>query len=285
MRDYATPTAFRAAVEARLREQAGRLSAPAYMVRRQAALDRLLVRLTKVAPDRWALKGGMALQTRLGARARVSIDLDADHLHGAAAARADLQRAAIEDVGDHFGFAVVGSEELREAGVGLAVRYKLESSLAGRPFEPLQVDVTVAPPDPWDAEPLWRRGLLTEVGLDPFEVLLIPVTRQIAEKLHAYTRTYRGGGTTRARDLVDLLLIREYQHVDVNLLQEAVQRVFRHRATHPVPEHLPLPPPTALAVAYRREARDVSIAGGIEEAHQLLALWLDPVLAGIRRTR
>lgn len=106
MRDYATPTAFRAAVEARLREQAGRLSAPAYMVRRQAALDRLLVRLTKVAPDRWALKGGLALQTRLGARARVSIDLDADHLHGAAAARADLQRAAIEDVGDHFGFAV-----------------------------------------------------------------------------------------------------------------------------------------------------------------------------------
>ena len=81
-----------------------------------------------------------------------------------------------------------------------------------------------------------------------------------------------------------LALIREYQHVDVNLLQEAVQRVFRHRATHPVPEHLPLPPPTALAVAYRREARDVSIAGGIEEAHQLLALWLDPVLAGIRRT-
>ena len=90
---------------------------------------------------------------------------------------------------------------------------------------------------------------------------------------------------TRARDLVDLLLIREYEHVDVNLLQEAVQRVFRHRATHPVPEHLPLPPPAALAVAYRREARDVSIAGGIEEAHQLLALWLDPVLAGIRRTR
>ena len=52
MRDYATPAAFRAAVEAELREQAHRLPAPAYMVRRQAALDRLLVRLTKVAPDR-----------------------------------------------------------------------------------------------------------------------------------------------------------------------------------------------------------------------------------------
>jgi predicted nucleotidyltransferase component of viral defense system len=253
------------------------------MVRRQAALDRLLVRLTKVAPDRWALKGGLALQTRLGARARLSIDLDADHLHGAEAARADLQRAAIEDVGDHFGFAVVGSEGLREAGVGLAVRYKLESSLAGRPFEPLQVDVTIAPPDPWDAEPLWRPGLLTELGLDPFEVLLIPLERQVAEKLHAYTRTYRGGGTTRARDLVDLLLIRQHEHVHMRRLQEVVQRVFHRRATHAVPEHLP-PPPAALAVAYRREARGLSIAAGLEEAYQLLALWLDPVLAGIRRT-
>jgi hypothetical protein len=152
------------------------------MVRRQAALDRLLVRLTKVAPDRWALKSGLALQTRLGARARVSIDVDADHLHGAEAARPDLQRAA-----------------------------------------------------------------------------------------------------TRARDLVDLLLIRQHEHVHVGLLQEVVQRVFDRRATHAVPEHLP-PPPAALAVAYRREARGVSIAAGLEEAHQLLALWLDPVLAGIRRT-
>jgi len=283
VREYATPVAFRAAVEARLRERARRLSAPAYIVRRQAALERLLARLTRVAPDRWALKGGLALETRLGERARVSIDLDADHVHGAEAARADLQRAAVEDIGDHFGFAVAGSEELREAGVGLAVRYTLESSLAGRPFEPLQVDVTIAPPDPWDAQPLWRPGLLTEFGLAPFEVLLIPLERQVAEKLHACTRTYKGGGTTRARDFVDLLLIRQHGGVDVSLLREAVQRVFHRRATHAVPERLP-PPPAALAVAYRREARRVSTVAGLEEAHQLLARWLDPVLAEIPHT-
>lgn len=79
MREYATPAAFRAAVEAKLRERARRLGARAYIVRRQAALERLIVRLTRVAPGRWALKGGFALETRLGERARVSIDLDADH--------------------------------------------------------------------------------------------------------------------------------------------------------------------------------------------------------------
>lgn len=282
MREYATPAAFRTAVEARLRERAHHLSAPTYMVRRQAALERLLARLSKVAPDRWALKGGLALEARLGDRARVSIDLDADHLHGAEAARADLQRAAIEDAGDHFAFALVGSQELRDEDVRLAVRYQLESHLAGRPFEPLQVDVTIAPPDPWDAEPQWRPGLLATVGLDPFKVLLIPLERQVAEKLHAYTRTYRGGGTTRARDLVDLLLIRQYEHVDLRLLREAVQRVFDRRATHAVPERLPSPP-TALAMAYRREARDVSAVAELEEAHQLLAQWLDPMLAEIHR--
>ena len=231
MREYATPAAFRAAVEARLRERARRLGVPAYVVRRQAALERLLVRLMSVAPESWALKGGLALETRLGARARVSIDMDVDHVRGAGAARADLQRAAIEDAGDHFGFALVGSEELRDAGVGLAVRYKLEGALAGRPFEPLQVDVTIAPPDPWDAQPRWRPGLLSELGLGPFEVLLIPLERQVAEKLHAYTRTYQGGGTTRARDLVDLLLIRQHERVDAGLLRDAVRRVFSRRAT------------------------------------------------------
>lgn len=92
-----------------------------------------MVRLTGVAPDRWAVKGGLALETRLGDRARVSLDLNADHLEGGEAARADLQRAATEDVGDHFAFALVGSENLRDAGAGLAIRYALESSLAGRP--------------------------------------------------------------------------------------------------------------------------------------------------------
>ena len=124
-----------------------------------------MVRLTRVAPDRWAVKGGLALETRLGDRARVSLDLDADHLNGGEAARADLQRAATEDVGDHFAFALVGSETLRDAGVGLAVRYTLECSLAGRSFEPVQVDVTIAPPDGWDAQPARRPGLLTDLGL------------------------------------------------------------------------------------------------------------------------
>jgi hypothetical protein len=151
--------------------RARRRGVAAYILRRQAVLERLIARLMNVAPGRWALKGGLALEIRLGEYARPSVDLDADHAHGASAARPDLERAVAEDLGDRFAFAIAGSEELREGGVSLAVRDKIECSLAGRPFEPLQMDVTVAPPDPWDAEPARRPGLLAEFHLGPVEVL------------------------------------------------------------------------------------------------------------------
>ena len=281
MREYSTAAGFRAAVESRLRERARRVGVPAYLLRRQAALERLLVRLSKVAPGRWAIKGGIALETRLGDRARVSLDLDADHIQGAEAARADLQRAAIEDLGDHFAYALVGSEPLVSGPERLAMRYSLDASLSGRPFEPVQVDVTIAPPSTWDPQPGERPGLLSEFGLGPVTLNLVPLERQVAEKLHAYTRTYKGGGTTRARDLVDLLLIRQYGTVDTVALRSAIRRVFDSRATHPVPEHLE-PPPRALAPAFRREALAVGIVSGLNEAHDLLAKWLNPLLLEIQ---
>ncbi len=71
MREYATAEGFRAAVEAKLRDRARHLGVAAYAVRRHAALERLLVRLTTmVAPNRWALKGGLALETRFWALVR-----------------------------------------------------------------------------------------------------------------------------------------------------------------------------------------------------------------------
>jgi hypothetical protein len=277
VRQYDSPPAFRAAAEARLRSRARRLGVAAYILRRQAALERLMARLMRVAPGRWAFKGGLALEIRLGEEARPSVDLDADHAYGASPARADLERAVAEDLDDHFAFAFAGSEELREGGVSLAVRHKIECSLAGRPFEPLQVDVTVAPLDPWDAERAQRPGLLAELGLGPVEVLVAPLERQIAEKLHAYTRTYNGG-TTRAKDLVDFILIRQHGRVDAQRLKDAIQHTFTRRGTHPVPEHLPTPP-RGLAVPYRREAEVVGIEASLEAAHRLVAEWLNPVFA------
>jgi hypothetical protein len=208
--------------------------------------------------------------------------LDADHIRGADGARLDLERAVLKDVADGFEFAITGSEEIREGDLRLAVRYKVESSLAGRVFEPLQVDVSVAPPPTWDAESARRPGLLKGLGLEAFDVPLVPLERHVAEKVHAFTRTYKSGPTTRARDLVDLLLIHEHGRIDRTRLRDAIRRIFDRRATHAIPVQVPIPP-RELATSYRRGAERVGMSVTADEAHRILAAWLDPILAEAAR--
>ncbi len=277
MRQYASPAAFRAAIDTRLRAYAHALSEPVMAVRRQAALERLIARLTTVAPGRWALKGGLALDTRLGSRARSSMDMDIDHRYGAEAAREDLARAVAEDLGDHFAFVIAGRRDLQEAGISLAERYRLECTVGGTLFETLQVDVTVTRPAQWEVEAARRPGLLTDLGLGPIDVLLVPLERQVAEKLHAYTRPYDSGGSTRVKDLADFVIIRLFERLDADRLRNAINETFRRRGTHPAPNRLP-PPPAEWAVAYRNEAEAVGITLDLGEAHTLAAAWLDPVL-------
>ena len=56
------------------------------------------------------------------------------------------------------------------------------------------MDVTLHPPEIWETEIKVREGLLPELGA--LNVPLIPLDRQVAENLHAYTRTYAGGPAT-----------------------------------------------------------------------------------------
>ena len=278
MRQYPSPAAFRAAIDTRLRNYAREVGVPVQIVRRQAALERLMARLTQVGPGRWALKGGLALETRLPEHARASMDMDLDHILGAAAAREDILRAAAEDLNDQFAFTIVGTDDVQEGGRGFALRYRFEASVAGVAFEPLQVDVTTLAPEVWEVEPAQRPGLLSAVGLGPINVMLVPLERQVAEKLHAYSRRYNGE-STRVRDLVDLIIIRQFGSVDARRLIDEITRTFARRGTHPMPKELPAPP-ADWARAYSEEAQAVGISPKLADGHLLAAGWLDPVLQG-----
>ena len=281
MREYASPAAFRAAVDTRLRNYARKAGIPVQVVRRQAALERLMARLAIDAPRRWALKGGLALDTRLGQHARPSMDMDLDHSEGAAAAREDLQRASALDLNDHFAFSIIGTGQVVEGDERLAVRYRMEASLAGVPFEVVQIDVTTTAPEHWQVEPAQRTGLLAAVGLGPIEVMLVPLERQVAEKLHAYTRRYNGA-STRVRDLVDFVVICLFEVVNAKDLREEITRTFANRDTHTVPDKLPAPP-ADWTRSYREQAQALNIPEALPEGYNLVASWLDPVLQG--RTR
>jgi hypothetical protein len=200
--------------------------------------------------------------------------MDIDHRHGSAAAHEDLSRAIMEDAGDGFTFALTGKRASTEREAPLAEKYSIECAFLGERWVAVKVDVTLATPEDWETESARRPGLLPEFG--PIEVPLVPVERQVAEKLHVYTRPYRGG-STRTRDLVDFVLIRSFQRSDAAKLARAISQTFAQRGTHPVPERLPAPPED-WRVPYRRDAGPVGITTDLSEAHELVAEWLDPVL-------
>ncbi len=280
-RESKLASTFRTSVEQRLRNYARSVGVPVFVVRRQAGLERLMARLIVVAPDRWALKGGLALDTRLGDRARASMDMDIDHAQGAKASREDLAGACNLDMGDHFSFNISGSTEFQEGGTQLAVSYRVDSGLAGAPFETLHVDITLDAPGAWEVVYARRPGLLAAVGLGPIEVPLVPLERQISEKLHAYTRTYgTGKPSTRVRDLVDLVLIRLLARVDADKLRVAVTQTFSARKTHGVPTQVPKPP-ASWRVPYHEEAVKVGTPLDLADAYTLVASWLDVVLIGM----
>lgn len=73
---YATPGVFRTALERRLLTTAQTTSIPLARLRKLVVFDRLMVRLHVVAPDRWILKGALALDYRIDGRFRTTKDLD-----------------------------------------------------------------------------------------------------------------------------------------------------------------------------------------------------------------
>lgn len=63
-------------------------------------------RLLDVAPDRWILKGVLALDFRIGVQARATMDMDLGRYDDADAATTDLLAAQTRDLGDYFVFSV-----------------------------------------------------------------------------------------------------------------------------------------------------------------------------------
>lgn len=240
---YRDAIAFRQALEQRLKARAGGNGAHLVRDRKRVAFDRLLARLLAVAPQRWLLKGGFALDLRLTARARSTKDVDIEWRAGEDELLDALLDAASHDAGDFFAFAIerAGVPEDR---LGGSHRFRISTSLAGRTFETFLLDVGFRRDDAMGSEALHTEDLLGFAGIEPVEVEAVPLELQVAEKLHAYTRTYEGGRTsTRPKDLVDLALISELSHLDAVTLCREIGTIFALRDTHAVPKALPPPPP------------------------------------------
>jgi hypothetical protein len=183
------------------------------------------------------------------------------------------------DLGDFFAFSIEGRTRLSDDEGG-TVRCRMRAELAGRLFENVIVDMGFSDPLGWAPEVVCGTDLLAFADIEPVEVPVVPLEQQVAEKVHAYTRTYEGGRpSSRAKDLVDLVLIKRSATLDGERLRAALVGTFEGRGQHPLPERLP-PPPVEWAVPFRKLAAEVGLEAKPAAAHREAADFVDPVLGG-----
>jgi hypothetical protein len=115
--------------------------------------------------------------------------------------------------------------------------------LAGRDFERVAIDVGFGKPPVVEPVTLATSRLLEFAEIASIVVPALAVEQHLAEKVHAYSRTYAGDQpSSRVKDLVDMVVIAHTSTVDGKRLQQAVTAIFERRGTHTPPEALASPP-------------------------------------------
>ena len=259
---YATPVAFRQALETRLGNVARDEGVDVQRLRRQVAFDRLLCRVFHAPDSSWALKGGYAMELRLH-MTRTTKDSDlswrgklkaADKKEVPAILREKLQEIASIDLSDQFMF-LIGEVilDLDAAPYG-GGRFPVEARMAGRVFAKFHIDVGVGDAVLNPLEEINARDWLDFAGIPARAFPSISREQQFAEKLHAYTLPRKGTPNTRVRDLVDMILLIGMK-IDPAKTAEAVSATFKKRAKHTLPTEL-VPPPADWAKPYGKLANE-----------------------------
>jgi hypothetical protein len=151
-----------------------------------------------------------------------------------------LREAGAIDLGEWFAFEVMDTPQTDIDDVG-GLRYRLHSLLDGRTFERFHIDVGIGDPLLSPVEYLEIPALLAFAGIEPTSVPCYPITQQIAEKYHAYSRPHVSGASSRVKDFIDMLLLAGMGPVDSKSLRQAIIVTFENRETHELPVSVPLP--------------------------------------------
>lgn len=276
---YQSGAAFRRALEQRLLTRSREQQLPLVRLRKAVAFERFIARLVRAQPGCWLLKGGFALQLRLGITARTTLDLDVGLLTPTDTLHRQLMQAAGLDLGDWFTYSVAqaGTRSPGEAHGGL--RFGVTAMLDGRIFERFHLDVGIGDPVVDEAETLTIPQHLAFAGIDAVTVPCYPVTQHLAEKTHAYAQPRRTGANTRVKDLIDILLIAGRIPVNAAGLRAALAATFAARDDGARPPAALPEPPGAWASTFGRMAREVGLQyRSLPEAYTEAAAFLGPVL-------
>jgi len=177
------------------------------------------------------VKGGVAIELRLGLAARATRDLDI----GLCAPAEELLPAFDASLAVGFGdFRLRRRGEARVLDNG-ARSLQVTVEYVGRPFATVDVDLAEATidvrTDPVEPIALHELGLM-----HPRAVPCLSLTEQVAQKIHALTEPGpRGRVNMRARDVLDVLLLDARLSLDTEAITQACVSIFAQRATHEWP--------------------------------------------------
>ncbi|NPD27387.1 nucleotidyl transferase AbiEii/AbiGii toxin family protein [Corallococcus exiguus] len=283
-RTYASPAAFKQALEQRLRQEAQKRNLPLERQRELLVFSRFLARVHAKLGSNVTLKGGLVLELRIeGARATKDIDL---RIQGdPSGLLLQLQDAARYELGDFFSFEVrpdhehpkIQNEGMRYEGLRFRAECRLAQKIYSRPFD---VDVAFGEPMLGMPDEVTAPDVLGFANIAPPRLRLYPVETHLAEKLHAYTMP-RLRPNSRVKDLPDLALLAQARKpLEAEQLRQALKLTFDFRNTHPLPSALPLPS-RDWERPYADMAQDNQLPWAtLEKVTEAAKRFLDPVLEG-----
>lgn len=237
---YADAEAFRAALEARLR-QTSTGDQDLARRRRTVAFDRFLARLAVSQGDAWILKGGAALEFRMPDRARATRDIDLAFTDSVDPTDQLLDDLESDPFDDYFAFRVTRRRELSEApDRGVVTRLSIDALLGGRVFERFVIDLVGTDGTSTELpERVELGGVFAFADLPIVELAVLDLRTHWAEKLSAYLRRYDDRPNTKVKDLVDLVLLIEHGLQPDARLHEAVVKTFNRREQELPSDQLP----------------------------------------------
>jgi hypothetical protein len=220
------------------------------------------------------VKGGVAMELRLGLGARATRDIDVI-FRGDPDELVEALDEAFEDPYAGFTLRRAELEDIRETG---ARRFEVKVSFGGKGWQTLKVEA--APPEAGagEAELVAAAISITDFGLDgPAWVACLSIRYQIAQKLHAVTEQFEDDDNDRFWDLLDLLLLRELVE-DLDAVREACMAVFDARDKQPWPPELVVP--ASWADSYEKLANEIGFdVTDVEQAAAEVRLFIAEIAA------
>lgn len=179
------------------------------------------------------VKGGVALELRIGVSARATKDLDlafVDKVDALADHVDPILRAGHAD----FTATRTPLESIKDTG---AIRCNIKLAYRGRPVITVKVEVATAEGGMGDDFDRIPAKSLDHVGLiGPESVPCVAIRWQIAQKLHACTEAFDDRENDRFRDLIVLQLLADLITIDQwPAVRAACVAVFEGRAQHSWP--------------------------------------------------